>query len=329
MKPREWSSRRRRPGDAGNAPTLLFLLVSFLCPGISGCSVKGMAVNGLADALSAGGAGVYLTDDDPALVAAALPFSLKLMETVLQETPEHEGLLVATASAFVLYTHAFVLRPARVLEATDLSGARREMSRAKALFLRGRDYAGRALELSFPGVREEMEVNSAFSAERFEKENVPAMYWYAAALGSAVSTDKGDMALVAEFPVVPAFLNRALELDEDWSYGAIHELLVAVTVTGGEGGTEEAEFHFARAMELNEGRSIGPIVTLAETVCVQEQDRERFTSLLRQALAFDVNRHPETRLSNILAQRQALWLLSRVDELFFTTSDVPGGPSGN
>lgn len=85
-------------------------------------------------------------------------------------------------------------------------------------------------------------------------------------------------------------------------------------------------------MEISGGRSVGPLVTLAETVCVQEQDRERFTDLLNQATAFDVDRYPETRLSNVLAQEQAAWLLNRVDELFFATpgndrgsSRLPGG----
>ena len=50
-----------------------------------------MAMNSLADALSGQGEGgsAYLSDDDPALVGEALPFSLKLMESILQETPEH------------------------------------------------------------------------------------------------------------------------------------------------------------------------------------------------------------------------------------------------
>jgi predicted anti-sigma-YlaC factor YlaD len=126
------------------------------------------------------------------------------------------------------------------------------------------------------------------------------------------------MGLVAAFPAVPALLRRALELDEDWSDGAIHELMVSVAAAEGEEGKEEAEQHFRRAMELNGGRSVAPLVALAEAVCVPQQDQERFTRLLEQVLAFDVDRHPETRLSNILAQQRATWLLSQTDRLFFS-----------
>ena len=123
---------------------------------VGGCSIKGMAMNGIADALAgSGGSGrgnVYLSDEDPVLVGEALPFSLKLMETVLQEKPEHEGLLVATATGFVSYAEMWVLRPALHLEMEDYAAFKRGRARAKALFLRARGYAGRALAVRHPGI---------------------------------------------------------------------------------------------------------------------------------------------------------------------------------
>jgi predicted anti-sigma-YlaC factor YlaD len=38
--------------------------------------------------------------------------------------------------------------------------------------------------------------------------------------------------------------------------------------------------------------------------------------LLKQALAIDPDARPEWRLSNIVMQRRARWLLSREEELF-------------
>jgi hypothetical protein len=48
----------------------------------SACSVSQFAVNKVGDAL-AGGGGTYASDEDPELVGAALPFSLKLVESLL------------------------------------------------------------------------------------------------------------------------------------------------------------------------------------------------------------------------------------------------------
>ena len=59
-----------------------------------GCSVKKFAIGKLGDALASGGS-VYQSDDDLELVAQALPFGLKLIESLLAEVPDHSGLLLA------------------------------------------------------------------------------------------------------------------------------------------------------------------------------------------------------------------------------------------
>lgn len=328
--PRARKAGRQVPMHTQTLPTRGLFPTLLLFLSLQGCSVKGMAMNSIADALSGGGTGVYLTDDDPALVGEALPFSLKLMETILQERPDHEALLVATASGFVLYGHGWVRQPAVELQFTDLPEARAAEDRAKKLFLRARGYAGRALELGAPGILQDLREDPGTAAERLGKRGIPAMYWYAAALGSAISSDKNDMDLVADLPVVSALLNRALVLDEGWNSGALHELLLVVSASGstGEEGAGTPEEHFRRAMELNEGRSIGPLVSMAETVCVQQQDRARFNRLLREALNFDVNAYPEMRLANLISQKRARWLLAETDEFFFDEADArdPGVP---
>jgi hypothetical protein len=46
------------------------------------------------------------------------------------------------------------------------------------------------------------------------------------------------------------------------------------------------------------------------------QNRQEFVALLRQALAFDVDTAREHRLANLIAQRRAAVLLSRIDDFF-------------
>lgn len=297
------------------AHSLLFLALLFW---MSGCAVRKMAINSFADALTEGSATVYASDDDPELIGEALPFSLKTTEALLQSAPEHRGLLLAAASGFVQYGHAYVLSPAKALEFTDLKAARKGRQRAKRLFLRARDYGLRTLELSLHGVTKALQGNPREALSRAKIEDVPALYWTAAAWGSAISVSKDDMALVADLPVVEALLKRALELDESWGEGAIHEFFVAFAmVQPAPGAIARAEKHFQRALELKRERSISPLVTFAESVCVHQQDRARFKSLLSEALAYDVDRSPENRLANILAQRKASGLLNNIDHLFF------------
>lgn len=286
----------------------------------TGCSVKTLAVNSLADALSEGNAGVYAKDDDPELIGDALPFALKTMESLLEVTPRHKKLLVATASGFVMYGHAYVLRPANAMESSNLDAAREQRARAKRLFLRARNYGLRALELTHPFIADSLLKNHISSLSLFRKEDVPALYWTAAAWGSAISVAKSDMTLVGNFPVVVAMMERALQLDEAWAEGSIHEFFIILCAGRSEsegGGIKRAEEHFKRAMELNEGRSISPLVTLAESVCIAKQDRKQFEELLTKAQEFDFNRYPENRLANIIAQNKAKALMMNIDNLFF------------
>ena len=305
----------------GTQRRLAPLLTLFLALLISGCSIKGMAINSVANALSGSGSegesNVYLTDDDPILVGQALPFSLKLMETILQETPEHEDLLVATATGFVSYAEMWVLRPSRYLEDTDYLASKAERLRAKALFLRARGYAGRALDLRHPGITESLQYSPNEAVTQLDLDDLPAVYWFTAALGRAISADLGDGEMLVQGRVVRALIERALELDEAWNKGALHEFVMALPSQLG-GSPERAEEAYARAMELNEGKSVGPMVSLAETVYLARQDRESFEEILNEVLEFDPDQYPEYRLTNTLAQQHAEWLLTRVDVLFWT-----------
>src|ERR1700745_93844 len=82
----------------------------------AGCSIKKVAINKLGNALASGGT-TFTSDEDPELVRDALPFSLKLIESLLAESPRHQGLLFAASSGFTPYAYAFVQEEADEVEA--------------------------------------------------------------------------------------------------------------------------------------------------------------------------------------------------------------------
>ncbi|HWE30930.1 MAG TPA: TRAP transporter TatT component family protein, partial [Polyangia bacterium] len=155
----------------------------------------------------------------------------------------------------------------------------------------------------------------AAAIARAKKEDVPTLYWLAAAWGSAVANAKDDMRLVGELPIVAALMKRALELDESYDEGAIHEFFITYDASQGDG-KAAAKKHFERALELSHNKKLGPCVTYAEAVCVDSQDKKEFVRLLDKVLAFDVDSDRDHRLVNILAQRRARWLMSRIADLF-------------
>src|SRR5713226_3017295 len=96
----------------------LFLLT--LATVTCGCSVKKIAINKLGDSLANGGT-TFASDDDPDLVGQALPFSLKLMESLLAENPKHRGLLTAACKGFTEYSYAFIQEEADEVEDRNLA----------------------------------------------------------------------------------------------------------------------------------------------------------------------------------------------------------------
>jgi predicted anti-sigma-YlaC factor YlaD len=212
------------------------------------------------------------------------------------------------------------LQPANALESENLQAARKIRARAKRLFLRARQYGLRALDLDHSGFSAAIFADPAVALEGMERKDVAALYWTGVAWGSAISAAKSDMSLIGDLPIVTAVMEKALKLDPDWHNGAIHEFFIIYNSARSEadgGGLANAEDHFNRAMALNQGRSISPLVLLAESACIKQQNRQRFEILLKQALAFDANQYPEYRLANIMAQRKARYLLDNIDALFY------------
>ncbi len=283
----------------------------------TGCSIKKMAVNKVGDALAGGGT-TFSSDNDPELVQAALPFSLKLMESLLAESPRHKGLLFATASGFTQYAYAFVQQEADEAEQKDPATAAALRSRAQRLYLRARDYGLRGLEASHRGFERALRANPREAAQLARRKEVPLLYWTAISWAAAISVSKENPDLIADQPVAEALIDRALELDEAYDRGAIHSFLITYEMSrrGGSGKPEDrARRHFERAVELSCGQEAGPYLALAEAVVIPKQDRKEFDRLIGQALAIDANAHPESRLVNLVMQRRARWLQNRADDL--------------
>jgi predicted anti-sigma-YlaC factor YlaD len=287
---------------------------------ISGCSIKKIAIKNLGDALAESGT-TYASDNDPELIKDALPFSLKLIESLLAESPRHRGLLLAASSGFTQYSYVFIKQEADETEPENLARALEIRQRARNLFLRARDYGVRGLETTHPGFGTTLNADPLSAVKTAKREDVPLLYWTAASWVLAITLSKNEPALIADQPIVEALVDRALELDEAFDNGAIHSFLISYEPArqGAPGDPmERARKHFDRALALSGGSIAGPLVSLAESVSIAKQDRQEFQSLLDRALAVDVNAKPEYRLANLVMQRRARWLLSRIDELFLS-----------
>jgi predicted anti-sigma-YlaC factor YlaD len=295
---------------------LPWILAASLALAAASCSPRKYAVNEIGNAIARSG-DVFTSDDDPELVRDAIPFGLKTMESLLHESPRHAGLLLAACQGFTQYAYAFVQMDADYGNA-DYERQQALRDRALRLYLRARGYGLRGLELKHPGITQRLAQDPVAAARPVTLREQALLYWTAAAWGAAISLGKDQPALVADFPVVKALMQRALELDENFEDGTIHDAMIILEALPAEmgGSVERARAHFERAVAISKGERPGPYVTLAETVVVMKQDRGEFRDLLNRALAIDPEKNMSARLVTVLTQRKARSLLAREDELF-------------
>ncbi|HRZ27292.1 MAG TPA: TRAP transporter TatT component family protein, partial [Spirochaetota bacterium] len=285
-----------------------------------------LIINRMGDSLSSqSGGNTFTMDDDPELIGQALPFALKMYETLLDKSPKNANLHLTTASGFVSYANAFVETPAMMMTDDEFTKKQAQLQRAKRLYIRGRDYALKGIELRHKGFLESIERDDFTTAFiKFTPDDVPFMYWAAAGWMAAYAVDGFDFELGTTISRAVAIMKKALELDEKYDNGAIHDFFISFYGALPEsmgGSLEKAKIHFERAIELSEGCKASPYVSYAATVSIKKQDEAEFTSLLEKALEIDINAKPESRLANVIAQRKAQWYLDHKEDKFLLGSE--------
>jgi predicted anti-sigma-YlaC factor YlaD len=286
---------------------------------LAGCSVKKFAIDKLGNMIADSGT-TFTSDEDPDLVAAAIPFGLKLYEGLLAESPKHTGLLLAAASGFTEYSYAFVDLKAEEAKEESVDKANALTERARKLYMRAHGYGMRGLEVKYPGFAAALDNDAVTALKRVKKVDVPLLYWTAASLGLAVSTSKGSPEMIGQLPLVEMIINRVAELDETFENGAVPEFMI--TLEGARSGVKLEDMeaamrkHFDRAIEISKGKRAGTFVSFAENADEPAQNAAEFKAMLDKALAIDVDAEPTMRLANVVAQRRARWLLAHQGDLF-------------
>jgi hypothetical protein len=275
-----------------------------------------MGMSRMADALSST-ASTFTRDTDPEFVRQAAPSTLKMVEMLLEQDPSHAGLLITACSGFAQYSYAFLQSDADAADPASPS-TRDLRARASAMYDRARGYCLRALDAGHRGFSQTVQKDPKGALALMTRADVPALYWTGVAWGGALTMAENPFARIGEIGVVRALFTRALELDEGWEGGTIHEAMIAVeglpSMLGGS--PARAKQHFDRAVALGNGQSAFAYVALATSVAQPAKDKAQFEKLLKSALAVDVSARPSIRLANLIAQRRARSLVSQIDRLF-------------
>lgn len=244
---------------------------------------------------------------DPQLARQAIPANLLMLEGFLKADPTNLNLLDLLAEGFCSYSFSYV--------------EDKENKRASELYLRGRDYAVRALDAQ-GSKKHLLDLDTAsFQAglQAFGKEAVPSLFWLGQCWGGWVNLNLDKMEAIGNISRVGWVMERVLELDFNYHYAGPH--LFLGTFYGNRskllgGNPEKSLRHFQENQKLTESKFLMSYLLQAKTYAVQIQDRELFERLLKRVLDTPSDILPQQRLANEIAKVKAEYLLERADDLF-------------
>lgn len=177
----------------------------------------------------------------------------------------------------------------------------------------------KALMAVSPEFAEKMQAGAKFheSVKVVGKDGVPAMYWYASALGKWAKR-KSFAVLLGQKDNVKATMDLCLELDPEYFYAGPYRYFgafyaVAPAFAGGD--LEKSKVHFNKSLELQPSY-LGTKVLWAQELAVKEQDEETFDRLLNEVLAAPEDAIPELVPEARVEKDKARELLAKKDELF-------------
>lgn len=149
------------------------------------------------------------------------------------------------------------------------------------------------------------------------KEGVPAMYWYATALGSWAKR-KSFAVLLGQKDNVKAIMTHVLELDPTYFYGGPHRyfgVFYAVAPAFAGGDLKKSKEHFEKSLQIAP-EYLGTKVRWAEELAVKEQDEATFDKLLNEVLAGSDDALPDIKPELLVDKQKARELMADKDDRF-------------
>lgn len=277
--------------------------------------ITNMAVNTLSGVLAEGEA-VFRSDDDLGLVEAALANNLKLIETLLETSPENREILLSGAKGFLLYAYGFIEPDLFELDFTQFEEKQAVRRRAARIYRRATDYGMRGLEVNHPGIGERLRRDPDAAVMELEVEDAALALWTGTALGARIGMETDNPEATADLSVMGALLHRSRELDDSVDGGVVYDYLSIYETARIGGSLDEAREYYEHALVLGPERHPVLWSTWAETGSIANGDRQEFVTLLQQTLDFDIDSQPDGRLLNRVAKERAAWLLENVEDYF-------------
>jgi hypothetical protein len=281
------------------------LLLAFLV-GLQACSTKKMIAQMSAPLIEGQYASIH-EETDLELAKAAIPANLKMLEGLLNGDKNNLSILKKLSEGFCGYAFSFV-------EDDD-------PERAAELYLRGRNYAARALTAT--GAKDSLTElpPEEFQAEikKIDAEQLPHLFWMGHCWSGWLMLNLHDPMALADISKQEWLMTRVLEMDETYYFAGPHFFFGTFygsrsKLMGGD--SEKSKFHFEKNLELTENKYLLTHLFYAKTYAIQNQDKDLFIKLLNTVIETPLDVLLEKKMINKVAKIKAQKLLDEVDDFF-------------
>ena len=253
--------------------------------------------------------------DHPKIVSLYFENKIKSLERKKSLSTEQKRLLLKTK---VEYGFGVLLEESDRTLDHDYNLGVKKSQEAHIVFSDAKKVGNSILIISYP------KLDSWLSGEtdlQFNINDVSDLYWLAAAYGGAIKSSRGNPFDVVKLPVVKKLLITAIALDPKWGKGALYSAMMSYTSSRpdlfGDALIDSVSSFYEKALIASDSLDASLFVSYAELIDKKFQDRDAFEQKLDIVLNMDVEKDKDFRLSNIIAQERAKWLLSKTDEIFF------------
>lgn len=246
-----------------------------------------------------------LDNEDPVLVAAALPSYIVTVDGLLVTWPDDPGLLRTGASLYGAYATIGEVGP----------------ERARYLNARALDYALRAAcaeRKAACGLRAAPFPDFEAFLGKARRADLPLLYALGSAWAGYIQSHGDDWDAIAELARVQRVFERVVALDPAWERGMPHLYLGVMhsLLPPSLGGKPEvARAHFEQAIALSENRNLYARMMYAKQYARLLYDRDLHDRLLTGVLEADP-REKGLTLLNVHAREEARRLLAGADDYF-------------
>ncbi|MGH1362667.1 MAG: TRAP transporter TatT component family protein [Calditrichia bacterium] len=282
----------------------LFLSIIFLL--LSSCGATQKIALNVTTGLFAYGIDALYAEPDLEVAKIATAANLKLIEGFHLADPGKTELLEILAQGFSSYSLGFL--------------EDEHPERASAMYLRAKAFGEKILmkKKAFKNGIPKNDDKLKVALATLDKDDLPGLFWTSFAWAGWVNLNRDKPEAVFDLSRVKTMMNRVIELDESFFFGAAHLFWGSINgsiprMLGGD--PDKAKEHFEKVLELTDNKSLITYVYYAKYYAAPTLNEELFDELLKKVDDAPMDILPGFELLTALAKQKGAALMAQKEDI--------------